>query len=129
MITVKNLFKRYDGLVALDSVDLRVGKGVIFGLLGPNGAGKTTLVSILNGLIGFQAGEIEIFGLPLEKNLAAIRKRTTFVPQALALYENLSVIENLRFFAGVQKITGATLRRNLDYAIFVNRLSASTARG
>ena len=123
MITIKNLVKRYDDLLALDHIDLSVGKGVIFGLLGPNGAGKTTLVSILNGLTGFQAGEIEIFGLPLKQELAAIRKRCAFIPQALALYENLSVIENLRFFAGIQKITGADLRHNLDYAISVNRLS------
>ena len=122
MITIKNLVKRYDDLLALDHLDLKVGKGVIFGLLGPNGAGKTTLVSILNGLTGFQEGEIEVFGLPLVKEIAAIRKRTAFIPQTLALYENLSIIENLRFFAGIQQITGETLRRNLDYAISVNRL-------
>ncbi len=124
MIVIKNLVKRYDDLLALDHLDLRVGTGVIFGLLGPNGAGKTTLVSILNGLTGFQAGEIEVFGLSLSKELAEIRRRTAFIPQTLALYENLSVIENLRFFAGIQKITGRTLRHNLDYAISVNRLQA-----
>lgn len=122
MISIKNLSKRYDDLLALDNLDLKVGKGVIFGLLGPNGAGKTTLVSILNGLTGFQKGEIEVFGLPLAKNIAEIRQRTAFIPQSLAFYENLSVIENLRFFAGIQKITGARLRENLDYAISVNRL-------
>jgi len=122
MITIQNLVKRYDDLLALDHIDLSIGKGVIFGLLGPNGAGKTTLVSILNGLTNFQEGEIKVFGLPLTKELAAIRKRCAFIPQALALYENLSVIENLRFFAGIQKITGADLRHNLDYAISVNRL-------
>ena len=122
MISIKNLVKRYDDLIALDHLDLEIGKGVIFGLLGPNGAGKTTLVSILNGLTGFQEGEIEVFGLPLAKEIAAIRKRTAFIPQSLALYENLSVIENLRFFAGIQKITGVELQRNLDYAILVNRL-------
>ncbi len=122
MISIKNLIKRYDDLLALDHLDLEVGKGVIFGLLGPNGAGKTTLVSILNGLTSFQEGEIEVFGLPLSKEITAIRQRTAFIPQSLALYENLSVIENLRFFAGIQKITGATLRHNLDYAISVNRL-------
>ncbi len=101
---------------------MTINKGVIFGLLGPNGAGKTTLISILNGLTGFQEGEIEIFGLPLTKNLKQIRKRCAFVPQSLALYENLSVIENLRFFAGIQSITGRTLQNNLDYAVSVNQL-------
>jgi ABC-type multidrug transport system ATPase subunit len=122
MISVRNLFKQYDTHIALDHVDLSVGKGVILGLLGPNGAGKTTLVSILNGLIDFQGGEIEIFGMPLNRELQAIRKRSSFIPQSLALYDNLTVVENLRFFAGIQKIRGAALRHNIDYALTVNRL-------
>ena len=122
MITIKNLVKRYNDDTALDHIDLSVGKGVILGLLGPNGAGKTTLVSILNGLTDFQEGDIEIFGLPLQKNIKSIRKRSSFIPQSLALYENLTVIENLRFFAGIQKISKNALRHNLDYAISTNRL-------
>lgn len=122
MITIKNLVKRYNDDTALDHIDLSVGKGVILGLLGPNGAGKTTLVSILNGLTDFQEGDVEIFGLPLQKNIKSIRKRSSFVPQSLALYENLTVIENLRFFAGIQKISKNALRHNLDYAISTNRL-------
>ncbi|HIP37850.1 MAG TPA: ABC transporter ATP-binding protein, partial [Desulfocapsa sulfexigens] len=122
MIRIKNLSKRYDALVAIRQLSMNIDKGVIFGLLGPNGAGKTTLISILNGLTDFQEGEIEIFGLPLTKNLKQIRKRSAFVPQSLALYENLSVIENLRFFAGIQSITGRPLQNNLDYAVSVNQL-------
>lgn len=124
MILIKNLSKSYGKIKALNQLDIEVGKGTIFGLLGPNGAGKTTLVSILNGLIGFQSGEIKVFDLPLAENLRAIRQRSAFIPQALALYDNLSVIENLRFFAGIQKIFGSALRRNLDYAISVNRLDS-----
>jgi len=122
MIRIKNLTKRYDTVPALNQLNMNIGKGVIFGLLGPNGAGKTTLISILNGLTAFQEGEIEIFGLPLHSNLRQIRKRCTFIPQSLAFYENLSVIENLRFFAGIQSIAGATLQSNLDHAISVNQL-------
>ncbi|HIE06436.1 MAG TPA: ABC transporter ATP-binding protein [Desulfarculaceae bacterium] len=122
MISVKNLTKLYGDITALDHLDLKVGSGTICGLLGPNGAGKTTLVSILNGLAGFQTGAVEIFGLPLTANLKEIRRRTAFIPQSLALYDNLSVMENLHFFAGIQNISGSTLRRNLDYAISVNRL-------
>ena len=122
MISVNNLTKCYGDLKALDQLSLTVVKGTIFGLLGPNGAGKTTLVSILNGLVSFQSGEVEVFGVPLKHNLDVIRKRSAFIPQALALYENLSVVENLRFFAGIQNVCGVTLRRNLDYAISVNRL-------
>ncbi len=122
MIAIKNLSKFYGDIRALDQLELKIGRGVIFGLLGPNGAGKTTLVSIMNGLLDFDAGEIEILGLELKANPGAIRRRSAFIPQALALYDNLSVIENLRFFAGIQKLSGAVLRANLDYAISVNRL-------
>ena len=122
MITIKNLSKSYGHIKALDQLDLEIAKGTIFGLLGPNGAGKTTLVSILNGLLEFDSGEIEVFGAALSANLGAVRRRSAFIPQALALYDNLSVIENLRFFAGIQNISGTILRRNLDYAISVNRL-------
>jgi len=122
MIAIKNLSKSYGHIKALDQLDLEIAKGTIFGLLGPNGAGKTTLVSILNGLLEFDSGEIEVFGAALSANLGAVRRRSAFIPQALALYDNLSVIENLRFFAGIQNISGTILRRNLDYAISVNRL-------
>ncbi len=122
MITIKKLVKRYDDRLALDHLDLSIAKGVIFGLLGPNGAGKTTLIAILNGLTDFQEGEIEIMAMPLGKNLKKIRKRCAFIPQSPAFYDNLSVIENLRFFAGIQQISGSERRDNLDYAITINRL-------
>ena len=122
MIKINKLSKHYETTTALDNLSMNIGKGVIFGLLGPNGAGKTTLISILNGLCNFQSGTVEIFGLTLQNNLKEIRRRCTFIPQSLALYENLNVIENLRFFAGIQSISGTTLQRNIDYAISVNRL-------
>jgi ABC-2 type transport system ATP-binding protein len=65
-----------------------------------------------------------VFGVGLKASLKSIRNRSAFIPQALALYDNLSVIENLRFFAGIQNVFGAALCRNLDYAISVNRLEA-----
>lgn len=121
MITVKNLLKYYDDFPVLKHINLNIAGGII-GLLGPNGAGKTTLMSILNGLTDFQGGSVKIFGLPLTKNLKKIRRRCSFVPQSLALYESLSVIENLRFFAGIQNIKGRALRENIDYAVSVNQL-------
>lgn len=124
MISIKNLSKSYGNIKALDQLDLEIAKGTIFGLLGPNGAGKTTLVSILNGLLKFDSGEITIFGVELGAHLGEIRRRSAFIPQALALYDNLSVIENLHFFAGIQNISGTILHRNLDYAISVNRLES-----
>ena len=122
MLIIRNLSKRYDDRTALDHLSLEVGKGVIFGLLGPNGAGKTTLVSLLNGLLDFEEGSVEVFGLPLGKNLAAIRSRCALVPQALALYDRLTVRENLRFFADIQMRTKEGARKNIDKAIAITRL-------
>lgn len=122
MISINGLSKQYKTHTALDSVSLEVKKGIILGLLGPNGAGKTTLVSILNGLLPYQKGDITIFGLPLRENQREIRRRSSFIPQAFAFYDNLTVMENLHFFAGIQKISGKTLQQRLDSAITANRL-------
>ncbi len=124
VINIKNLVKRYGTHVALDHLDLQVEQGSVLGLLGPNGAGKTTLVSVLNGLSSFQEGEIEIFGLSLKKHLPAIRRRSAVIPQTLALYENLTVGENLRFFAGIQKIDGQKSAHRIERAVRVNHLQS-----
>jgi ABC-2 type transport system ATP-binding protein len=122
MIVIKNLHKSYDTIHALRGIDMHIGQGVIFGILGPNGAGKTTLLSILGGLGSYEKGEIEIFGLPLRGNIRTIRKRCAFIPQSLALYEQLTVMENLRFFAGIQSLSKAQRNRNIEYAIAVNHM-------
>ncbi|MDA3946476.1 MAG: ABC transporter ATP-binding protein [Helicobacteraceae bacterium] len=124
MIKITNLLKRYDEKVALDHLTLEIKAGTIFGLLGPNGAGKTTLISILNGLTKYNEGEVTVFGLPLDENLEAIRKRCALIPQTLAFYENLTVIENLNFFGGIQNIEKGLLKKNIEYAVETNRLGS-----
>ena len=124
MIKITNLLKRYGDKVALDHLSLEIKEGSIFGLLGPNGAGKTTLISILNGLTKYDEGEVSVFGLPLEQNLNAIRKRCALIPQTLAFYENLTVIENLNFFGGIQNIQADILKKNIAYAVETNRLGS-----
>ncbi len=124
MIKITNLVKRYGEKVALDHLSLEIKEGSIFGLLGPNGAGKTTLISILNGLTKYDEGEVTVFGLSLDDNLKEIRKRSALIPQSLAFYENLTVIENLKFFGGIQNIPVETLKKNIDYAVETNRLGS-----
>ena len=124
MIKISGLNKSYGNKKALDNLTLSIPSNSIYGLLGPNGAGKTTLISILNGLVSFDSGEVSFFDLPLKNNLKVIRQRCSLIPQSLAFYENLSVKENLNFFAGVQKIKGKTLKDNLAYAVETNRLAA-----
>ena len=124
MIKIQNLLKKYDEKVALNHLSLEIKAGTIFGLLGPNGAGKTTLISILNGLTKYDEGMVSVFDLPLNENLHAIRKRCALVPQSLAFYENLTVIENLKFFGGIQNIPADILKKNIDYAVETNRLGS-----
>jgi len=124
MIKIENLSKYYGQKRALNGLNLHIAKGKIFGLLGPNGAGKTTLISILNGLSDFNEGGIMIDAKPLRENIKAIRKRSALIPQSLAFYENLSVIENLKFFGGIQNIPAARLEENIQNALKINRLNA-----
>lgn len=124
MISVTKLCKQYNSSYALKDVSLTVAKGTILGLLGPNGAGKTTLVSILNGLVPYQQGEITVFGLGLDNNLKEIRSRSAFIPQSFAFYEKLTVMENLQFFAAIQQISGVKLHQSLEKAITTNRLQS-----
>lgn len=124
MIRIEKLCKSYAQKKALDNLCLSINGGFIFGLLGPNGAGKTTLISILNGLTPFDSGEVFVFGMPLNSHLFEIRRRCSLIPQSLAFYESLSVIENLNFFAGVQQIKGLEKQKNINYSIEINRLGA-----
>lgn len=91
--------KRFGPLQALDGVSLRIPRGSLFGLLGPNGAGKTTLIRCLVGLVRPDAGTIRVLGRPLPD--LAVLSRIGYMTQAAALYPDLSVEENLRFFAAV----------------------------
>lgn len=124
MINIDNLCKSYGDKQALYNLSLKVEAGSIFGLLGPNGAGKTTLISILNGLSSYDSGDVLVFGLPLKSHLTEIRQRCSLIPQSLAFYENLSVLENLKFFSGVQKIKPVVAQKNIQYAIEINRLGS-----
>ncbi|GGB12798.1 ABC transporter ATP-binding protein [Agarivorans gilvus] len=124
MIEINALTKSFGDKKALNKLSLTIPSASIFGLLGPNGAGKTTLMSILNGLLTADSGEVFIAGLPLTNNLKLVREKCSLIPQSLAFYEQLTVKENLLFFAGIQQIKGKALLQNLAYAVATNRLEA-----
>ncbi len=126
-IAVEALCKTYRGAprAALDSVDLVIAEGDFFALLGPNGAGKTTLISILCGLLAPSSGRIRLRA-PDGVWLAPRAARSFFglVPQELAFYPTLSVMENLRYFGAMQGLAGAALSRGVDAALAVGRLQS-----
>src|SRR5439155_26028526 len=98
VVSISGLHKRYGQLDALSSVDLVVRRGEIFGLLGPNGAGKTTLIKTLVGSTRPTAGSARVLGLDPRAQSRALRPQIGYMPQAPALYEDLSPRHNLRFF-------------------------------
>jgi len=120
MIKITNLTKSYGKKKALDDLSLEIKKGSVFGLLGVNGAGKTTLLSILNGLISQDSGIVEIFGLDINKDAKKVKNISSIIPQHLAFYEDLSVKENLDFFAKVQNAE----QENYDKAVEINSLES-----
>jgi ABC-2 type transport system ATP-binding protein len=113
-LEVSGLCKAYGDVPAVDGVSFRVGEGTIVGLLGPNGAGKTTTVSIVCGLVPPDAGEVRVGGRALSGDTDPAKGRLGLVPQELALYEELSADDNLRFFGALQGLRDARLASRID---------------
>lgn len=101
ILKVSGLVKRYKELIALDNVNLSVKEGEIFGLLGPNGSGKSTTINCVLSLLEFDKGEITIFGKNMAPKAYDIKKEIGVVPQEVAVYDTLTVYENIDFFCGL----------------------------
>jgi ABC-2 type transport system ATP-binding protein len=101
VIEIKNLTKKYGKLTAVDSLNLEVHKGEIFGFLGPNGAGKTTTIRVCLGLLSKSAGNIKIFGMDSHMDSTKIRKRTGYLPGDFGLIPNIKVKTFLKYLLGL----------------------------
>jgi ABC-2 type transport system ATP-binding protein len=123
VLTVKNLRKTFGPLVAVNDVSFSVEPGQLVGLLGPNGAGKTTTVSMLTGLITPDRGEVLIASHRLDGDTDPAKRRIGLVPQDLALYDELTARENLRFFGALYGLSGATLDAAMQQALTLVELS------
>lgn len=117
VIKVKNLVKRYGDLIALDHFNLEVNEGEIFGLLGPNGSGKTTAINCILSLLKYDKGEIEVYGRPMTPDAYDIKRNIGIIMQNVAVFEELTVYENIDYFCGLY-ISDKNMRRSLvDEAI------------
>lgn len=101
VVEVTNLVKRYRELIALDHLNLQIKEGEIFGLLGPNGSGKTTAINCILSLLKYDKGEIKIFGKDMNPNAYDIKKDIGIVMQNVAVFNELTVYENIDYFCGL----------------------------
>jgi ABC-2 type transport system ATP-binding protein len=100
-VETRGITKKFGDFVAVDNVDFYIEKGEIFGLLGPNGAGKTTLIRMLCAIMTLSAGKATVMGWDVQKNAEDIKKNIGYMSQKFALYNDLSVRENISFYASV----------------------------
>lgn len=110
-VETQGLTKSYGKLVALDHVSLSVPEGSLFGLIGPDGAGKTTLYQILTTLLSPDEGNAIVAGLDVAKDYRRLRAEIGYMPERFSLYPDLTVMENLRFFAA---LFGVDIKDSLD---------------
>jgi ABC-2 type transport system ATP-binding protein len=109
----KDVVKRYGQNLVLDHESFDIRKGEIIGLVGPNGAGKTTTIKALMGLISIDSGEISLFDEKFKENKNSIKRRIGMVPQEVVIFNDLTVIENLKFFGQLYGIKGEKLQESV----------------
>ncbi|MCY1720984.1 ABC transporter ATP-binding protein [Prolixibacteraceae bacterium Z1-6] len=129
IITVKNMVKRFGDFTANDNLTFDVYKGEIFGFLGANGAGKTTAIRILCGLSSPTSGEMKVAGFDIYKETEKIKKNIGYMSQKFSLYEDLTVSENIKLYAGIYGISAkkrkakeAELLKKLELEAVKNKL-------
>ena len=114
ILEVRDLVKKYGDLEAVKGISFDIAEGEIFSLLGPNGAGKTTTISILSTLLTPTAGDASVCGHSVTKEPVAVKKSIGIIPQEIALYDELSALENLKFWGQMYNLSGKALSLRVD---------------
>jgi ABC-2 type transport system ATP-binding protein len=117
VISVRGLTKVFGGFTAVDDVDLEVPAGQIFGFLGPNGSGKTTTIRMLTGTMRPSAGRIRILGEDITRHPHRVQPRIGYMSQKFALFEDMTVEENLKFYAGVYNLAPDRYASQREYVL------------
>ena len=112
IINISNLVKSYDNIVAVNNINLEIIEGEMFGLVGPDGAGKTTTIRILCGLLKADSGSVEVLSSELNKKKKEIQNRIGYLSQKFSLYGDLSIDENIEFFADIHNVKDFRNRRD-----------------
>jgi len=120
VLEVNNLTKKFKDLTAVDNIKFSIEDGEIYGLLGPNGAGKSTVINMICGLISSNTGEMKILESDIKKNIKFTKKNIGLVPQSIAVYWELTALENVKFFGSLYGLKGKELEeRSLEALEFV----------
>ena len=117
VVSVRSLVKRYGDILALDHFNLEIGKGEIFGLLGPNGCGKTTAINCMLQLLAYDKGDIELFGEAMKPTRYDLKRRIGVVPQQVAVFDELTVFENIDCFCALYVSDKPRRRQLVEEAI------------
>ena len=117
VVEVKNLVKRYKELIALDNFNMKIEKGEVFGLLGPNGSGKTTTINCILSLLNYDNGEINVFGEKMKSARYDLKKKIGVVMQNVAVFDELTVYENIDYFCGLYITDKAERKQAVEDAI------------
>ena len=116
-VETRGLTRRYGTFVAVDHLDLAVAEGEVFGFLGSNGAGKTTAIRMLCGLVEPSGGSARVLDVDVVRNPEAVKPRIGYMTQRFSLYNDLTVLQNLRFFGGIYGLKSAAFEEREAWAI------------
>jgi ABC-2 type transport system ATP-binding protein len=116
-VVTEDLVKRFGEFVAVDRINLEVRKGEVFGFLGPNGAGKSTTIRMLCGLLTPTSGRARVAGYDVRREPESVRQNIGYMSQKFSLYNDLTVIENIRLFAGLYSVRASLLKKRIEWAL------------
>jgi len=116
-VVVRDLVKRFGSFTAVDHISFDTRRGEVFGFLGPNGSGKSTTIRILCGLLHPTSGRAEVAGFDVVRSPEQVRRRIGYMSQKFSLYNDLTVIENLRFYGALYNVVGRQLEDRIEWAL------------
>jgi ABC-2 type transport system ATP-binding protein len=128
IIETENLTRRFKNVAAVDGLNLKIERGEIFGLVGPDGAGKTTTIRLLSAIMNPTEGRATVAGYDTMREAEEIKKLIGYMPQRFSLYGDLSVMENLHFFADIFEVRGAEREERIRMLLRFSRLEEFQGR-